>query len=302
MPSPPVEEDEEEEEPEQDLEEKAAPGHEEVPVEQDGDDPMQGEAPEAEEQQHLQAEAHHGPPLADVQEIASSSESSQSTEESEDARPRTPPLYRDGRASPVRGPLPPGLLTATQQLRQYPRNLTHPEAIVEVQENGEIVRERDLGWDPSDYSTEPEDEDNVQHGLPGSIWQRERRRQKCLRIIRARRSEPVAWDRPPKLRERRLKLLRREGQIEQPSRATPELRCGRVLHSLRRPQRSSTNGWRATSNRRCESSQGKEDQAVASRETWHQRKGRCFAQAQATTTIANAVIDSECVCGANFAR
>ena len=128
-----------------------------------------------------------------------------------DARPRTPPLHEDRRASPVRGPLPPGLLTATQQLRQYPRNLTHPDATVEAQRDGEILRERDLGWDPSDYSTEPEDEDKVENGLPGSIWQRERRRQKCLRIMRARRCEPAAWDRPPKLRERRLKALRREG-------------------------------------------------------------------------------------------
>ena len=115
---------------------------------------LQGEVHEAEEPQLHHADAGGAPPLEGVQEISSSSESSLETEESEDARPRTPPLPRDGRASQVRGPLPPGLLTATQQLRQYPRNLTHPDAIVEVQRDGEITRERET-WDGTPATTAP---------------------------------------------------------------------------------------------------------------------------------------------------
>ena len=85
-------------------------------------------------------------------------------------------------------------------------------------------------------------------------------------------------------------------QNEKPSRATPELRCGRVLHGLRRPQRSSKDSWRAARDRRCEGSQSTQDQKVASREAWLQRKDRCPAQAPTTTTVAHAMIESECVC------
>ena len=209
-----------------------------------------------------------------------------------------------------------------------PRNLTQPDAIVEVHENGEILRERDLGWDPNDYSTEPEDEDNVQNGLPSSIWTRERRRQKCLRILRARRSEPAAWDRPPKYRERRLRLLRREGMFgpgmpeSNLSSAIPTNRryLDNEVMALQDPRLGSLRE-RHLSFDVDEYSTASEDHREAARTVggppgigdvraskarrlrrWRagrlgsKRKGRCSPPTSTTTTLAHEIIESECVC------